>query len=363
MVSFFSKLDEQYQNKLPFVAYKKPNDASVHTLFQKDDTVNYVTDFSESGFVFAPFDTTEQPILISFDHSFTTDYKCEKDLLSSVDIAFDVSAKTQHEALVSKAISEIEQTDLKKVVLSRVEQVEVTPISPIEVFEKALAEYPNAFVYLWYHPAVGCWLGATPEVLLQTRNNKFKTMALAGTQVFSENNTWGEKEQEEQQIVTNYIVDNLISEHITPEIGEPHTVKAGELAHIKTDITGRFNKSQLQQIIAVLHPTPAVCGMPKKEATQFIKQHEPYNRAFYTGFLGELNKTSQRRNNRRNTENTAYRLQSSTSDLYVNLRCMELNHSKANIYVGGGITASSDPEKEFIETYNKTKTMKKLIIS
>lgn len=363
MVNFFSKITDQYKSKLPFVAYKKPNDTCVNALFQKDIHLNFVTDFSESGFVFAPFDSTEQSILIPFEHNLRAVYSQEDKRPNAIDIEFDLTDKKAHEELVSRGISAIEQTDLKKVVLSRVEQVDVTITCPINIFKKALAEYPNAFVYLWYHPKIGCWLGATPEVLLQTRNNKFKTMALAGTQVFSNDNSWGAKEQEEQQLVTDYIVENLTSENISPQLGHPHTVKAGHLAHIKTDINGSFKNDQLQQIIAVLHPTPAVCGMPKNKATAFIKQNETYNRTFYTGFLGELNKTSQRKKNRRNTENSAYRLQTTTSDLYVNLRCMELNHDKVKLYVGGGITASSDPEKEFIETCNKTKTMKKLIIS
>lgn len=362
MTDFFAKIAAQYTNELPFVVYRKPNDTLVTTVFQKDSNVHYVNDYSESGFVFAPFDAVNKTVIIPFEECFTTDFNQGNNIDFS-DVALNFSDVEKHKKLVTKGISEIHNTSLEKVVLSRVEEVTVQQISPILLFQKALMEYSNAFVYLWFHPEIGCWLGATPEVLLTTRNNHFKTMALAGTQVFSDALTWEDKEQEEQQIVTDYIAHNLSSEQLDFQVGEPYTVKAGHLAHIRTDISGSFKSNNLQQLLSVLHPTPAVCGMPKQEAKEFIMANEEYNRTFYTGFLGELNKSTQRKNNRRNTENNAYRFISKTSELYVNLRCMELQKNSTKIYVGGGITASSDPEKEFIETCNKTKTMKKLIIS
>ncbi len=367
MKDFFAKITNQYANELPFVVYKKPNEESVNALFQSDVTINYVKDYSESGFVFAPFDSEEKTIIIPFNHSLKTTYTQKETVEHNKDVQYNLSESEEHLTLVKKGVSAITQTSLKKVVLSRVEEVVTNNSCPITFFKRALAEYKNAFVYLWYHPKVGCWLGATPEVLLKIRNNKFKTMSLAGTQVFTDAVVWEDKEQEEQQIVTDYITEHLLSENIQFHLGEPYTVKAGHLAHIRTDIEGRINSdlgtNNLKRLISVLHPTPAVCGLPKEEAKTFILQNELYNRTFYTGFLGELNKINQRKNNRRNTENNAYRISTTSSDLYVNLRCMELKSNSVNIFVGGGITAGSDPEKEFIETCNKTKTMKKLIIS
>lgn len=363
MTDFFSKITDQYTDELPFVVYSKPNETSVNALFQADSTINYVDDFSEEGFVFAPFDNTEKPVLLSFDNSLTTIFNSENCELINDEIELILSDKEQYEKLISEGITAIQQTNLKKVVLSRVEKVSMKKSCPITLFKRALEQYQNAFVFVWYHPKVGCWLGATPEVLLASRNNQFKTMALAGTQVFSDNLTWEEKEKDEQQIVTDFIADSLRSKELKFQVGAPYTVKAGHLAHIRTDITGSFFGSDLGDLISVLHPTPAVCGLPKLDSKAFILKKEPYKRGFYTGFLGELNKSSRRKKNRRNTENNAYRITTKSSDLYVNLRCMELKNDTAYIYVGGGITESSNPEKEFLETCNKTKTMKKLIIS
>jgi isochorismate synthase len=363
MKDFFTKITTQYANKLPFVAYKKPKETSLNMMFQTDASLNYTKDYSERGFVFAPFDHLENTVLIPSDHSLTCVYKQEEDTIVNNNVELNLSAKEQHIDLVTRGVFAIQNTNLKKIVLSRVEQVVTETSCPLTLFKRALAQYEDAFIYLWYHPKVGCWIGATPEVLLKIRNNQFKTMALAGTQLFSDALVWDEKEKEEQQIVTDYIVENLNKKNIKHHLGEVHTVKAGHLAHIRTDITGSLGEHNLQNLISVLHPTPAVCGLPKHASKTFILHNESYKRTFYTGFLGELNKESQRKNNRRNTENNAYRITTKSSDLYVNLRCMELKNNAIYIYVGGGITASSNPENEFFETCNKTKTMKKLIIS
>ena len=86
------------------------------------------------------------------------------------------------------------------------------------------------------------------------------------------------------------------------------------------------SQHNIGDIIKTLHPTPAVCGLPRNLAKDFILQNEDYHRSYYTGFLGELNFKNQQ------------------SSLFVNLRCMEISGETASIYVGGGITKESIPE-------------------
>jgi len=365
MDSFFKTLSNQFDKSLPFVAYRKPNEILVKGVLQSDAVIHTVTDYSEKGFVFAPFNTNKQIVLIPFENCIETLFEKKEGIDNLVATTNNLGNKSGHIQLVKKGIDVIKTTDLSKVVLSRKIEYIIENSDPIEVFKNALMEYSNAFVYLWYHPEVGCWLGATPEVLLQTRNNQFKTMALAGTQLYTDSVNWESKEQEEQQIVTDYIAKNLKAKGFNFTISSPYTIKAGHLAHIRSDFTGRIkstsDSSDLKKIIDLLHPTPAVCGYPKTKAKNFILNNEGYDRRFYTGFLGELNISSKRKKNIRNTENNAYRFITNSSSLYVNLRCMELGDSKISIYVGGGVTASSDAEKEYVETCNKMNTMKKLI--
>ena len=366
MKAILRNISEYYNKQLPFVAYHKPNDGVVKFIYQNDNALHYVNDFSESGFVFAPFENIDKTVLIPLENLLEESYEKGHAALSVYEdlIIGNEHDKVKHEALVQKGIEAIVANKFQKVVLSRIERIE-SDASPVSLFKMLLSIYPSAFVYLWYHPKVGCWLGATPEVLLQVHGNRFKTMALAGTQLYSDNLLWGEKEQEEQQLVTDFIADCLASKKIAFKAGKPYTVRAGNLAHIRTDIEGNLdrtsNSNNLTSLIKSLHPTPAVCGLPKDSSQEFILENEGYDRSYYTGFLGELNFEKSRHNNRRNTENQAYRFNARTSSLFVNLRCMQVQQNECLVYVGGGITASSVPSNEFEETCNKAKTMGKVI--
>ena len=176
---------------------------------------------------------------------------------------------------------------------------------------------------------------------------------------------WNDKEKEEQQMVTDYIVRSLESSVDKLNLSDVKTVKAGKLLHLQTNITGTFNfqQSNFKNVLNKLHPTPAICGIPREEAKQFILENEKYNREFYTGFLGEINMSQKtlRNTGRHNIENNAYATIKKVSNLYVNLRCMQLKNDRAIIYVGGGITKDSNPESEWIETVNKTNTIKKVL--
>ena len=110
-----------------------------------------------------------------------------------------------------------EKGTFSKVVLSRNEIVDLPNFDLISLYIKLASSYPSAFTYCWFHPEIGLWMGATPETLLKVNSNQFQTVALAGTQLYkgSEEVIWQNKEKEEQQFVTDYIVEiigKLVSE-------------------------------------------------------------------------------------------------------------------------------------------------------
>ncbi|WP_333780811.1 isochorismate synthase [Tenacibaculum pacificus] len=255
--------------------------------------------------------------------------------------------RKKHVELVKKGIKAIESGLFKKVILSRKEKVSLSNFNAIAVFKNLLANYHTAFTYIWFHPKVGMWLGATPETLVKIKDDNFKTMSLAGTQVFNgtTNVTWQPKEIEEQQFVTDYITDKLskICNHL--EKGTVQTSKAGNLLHLKTLISGKITTKNAT-LIKKLHPTPAVCGLPLEASKEFILKNEDYDRGYYTGFLGELNLKVENKN---------------TSELFVNLRCMEIKNNSAILFIGGGITKESNPKSEWQETVAKTSTMKNVL--
>lgn len=369
--SFFERLEQHYNKQLPFVVYRKPNRSQIFTYLQKDTVLHTTTNFTERGFVFSPFDAIDQTVLIPIDN-------CESISLNNYNNEdFVISKKTKSEPnldlkahhinLVNKGIEAINNNDFKKVVLSRKELVKLNDTNPISIFKKLLTKYVSAFVYCWYHPKVGLWLGATPETLIKIEGNRFSIMALAGTQNFngSTNVVWKDKEKQEQQFVTDYIVSNIAPFVNQTKITETETVKAGNLLHLKTIIMAQLKPeiTNLKSLISVLHPTPAVCGLPKLEAKTFILENENYNREFYTGFLGELNFETnvEPRSGKRNIENRAYAVTKKSTQLYVNLRCMQLKNNEAVIYVGGGITKTSNTESEWEETVSKSLVIKSIL--
>lgn len=359
MIDFFIKVKQHKAQNLPFVLYRKPNNINLAGYFQNNDHLYFAENFEETGFVFAPFEGS-QMILIPRNQSVkwqTLITSVKENEESDVLNLEDFQAKEHFVRLVEKGIDAIAKGTLKKVVLSRKEIVDLPNFDLVSVFEKLIQSYPTAFCYCWFHPKIGLWMGATPEQLLKSNNNTFYTMALAGTQKLQGTTevAWKQKEIEEQQFVTDFILNNLKDVTTEVTVSSPYTMQAGTLAHIKTDIEGVIkDNATLKQVVSVLHPTPAVCGLPKEAAKDFILHNEGYEREYYTGFLGELNKVG-------------FNKEELKSDLYVNLRCMQIkdasNHelTKAHLYMGCGITKDSIPENEWKESVNKSATMKRVL--
>jgi isochorismate synthase len=340
-MNIFEKAKTHFQANLPFVLFAKPNENILNAYFQKDDELAVFE--NQSGFVFTTFDGLTQIILpkenstyIEEQIDFNCDFKFEL-----IQIPTSNKEKNYFENLVNNSVKAIKLDSFDKLVVSR--KIDFSnKIDIFQTYQNLVKTYPTAFRYLFFHPKVGMWMGATPEQLIKIEANHFETVALAGTQLFSENVKWTTKEIQEQQFVTDYIVSNCEDVSSNIEVSEPFTVQAGKLAHIKTKISGTISKENEAILILKLHPTPAVCGLPKEKAKEFILKNENYDRKFYTGFIGEWNVNE-------------------TTNLFVNLRCMEIGTINS-IYVGCGITRDSEPEKEFIETQNKSMTIQNVLV-
>lgn len=337
-MNLLDKATSYFQNQLPFVIYAKPNETTLFGVFQNDATLHLFE--NQAGFVFASFYSETNVVFPLSDSEILHEeitLEIEESSIQS-DNKTDEKSQILFENLVKKAVLEIENGTFEKVVLSR--KIEVSEsVDVVKSYQNLLKKYPTAFRYLWFHPKVGLWMGATPEQLAKIENNTFKTVALAGTQVVKDDIIWQEKEIIEQQLVTDYIknrTENLVE---VLQISDSYTQKAGNLVHLKSDISGKL-KHNVSEIVVInaLHPTSAVCGMPLEVARNFILENEKYNRKYYAGFLGEFQMQEQ-------------------TNLFVNLRCCEIKKDVTTIYVGCGITKDSQADKEFIETENKSKTI------
>jgi len=256
-------------------------------------------------------------------------------------------------ATVDRAVQAIKRGDFSKVVPSRYSDI----LYPqgwdfVESFATLSRLYPNAFVYLFGIPGVGTWMGATPELLISITDKRwFKSVALAGTQKLPESGeisqvAWTQKEIEEQALVARYII-NCFKKIRLREYEEkgPKTIKAGNLAHLKTEFYVDIESVNFPQLgtvmLDLLHPTSAVCGMPLQPSLDFLKENEGYDREFFSGYLGPVNMNSE-------------------TQLFVNLRSMKLFSDKARLFAGAGVTEDSIPEKEWEETELKFQTLKRL---
>jgi len=346
---FLEKAKNHLNDKLPMVIYRKPNEKSIHGFLQQTNHLRVSSNFNSSGFVFSPFKEGKDKTVWLYEDECTqieTIFRAEE-LSKSLIINKKQSSvdKQKHIDIVSKSIDLLKSGSLQKVVISRSELVYLKEIDPLSIFKNILNTYINTFCYCWYHPKVGLWLGASPETLISLENNNFDTMALAGTLPYKgfKNVIWGAKEKEEQQLVVDSIIKGLKVVTKTVKKDITTTQKAGALLHLKTNISGELNTfNDLKNIIDVLHPTSAVCGLPKEKSKAFILANETYNRSYYTGYLGDFSPKGK-------------------THLFVNLRCMQINKNTAQIYIGGGITALSNSEAEWEETVNKSQTMKAVL--
>ena len=344
MNALLAQIEAQYQQQLPFVVFRKPHKNKVKAYLQLDATQYTTANFQDAGFVFAAFDgTSNYCIPTQKSQVLVAEFEASTATLFSVDTPFVESAKVDFESFVSKAISSIQAGQFEKVVLSREEVLPVHSVEIAVLITRLFSLYPSAFCYAWFHPETGLWLGASPEQLVKIQVQTIHTIALAGTQKFTENPSWGAKEKQEQQVVTDYLVAQLQPFCQRLKLNGPYSQQAGSLLHLKTEISAQLNAGfSLQNLLQQLHPTPAVCGLPKATALQFIGKEEGYDRKFYAGFLGEIEANNQ-------------------VDLFVNLRCMKLANQQATIYVGCGITKDSQPDLEFAETVHKSQTMKQVL--
>lgn len=249
-------------------------------------------------------------------------------------------SKVTYEKTFAHLIKAIADGRFEKVILSRTKTID-TDQTALSIFDRLNDIYTNTFNYIISNPVIGTWMGASPERLLVVEGTHLETMSLAGTK--TTDIEWTAKEYREQALVTETIEKVLAqADCVSIELDGPSNLKAGKIEHLHTKITCKIKAiEEWKKIATLLHPTPAVCGLPTAEAMVFISQLEKYNREFYTGFLGIIRHNSVK--------------------LFVNLRCMEVFENKARLYIGGGILADSTCEAEWNETERKSETLGALL--
>ena len=341
-----------------FAVYRLPYGKSATMVRQTDGEPAELSSCAElngkCGFVMAPFEVTgSHPILLIRPD------KVERITLDggrvhqgSSGISCD-SGKSRYYYAVDFANfhSQLELGAFRKIVLARCAEEETSgSIPPMDLFYKACDLYPRMFISLVCTEKGGCWLTATPEILLEGKGADWRTIALAGTvrlegeQLSGEGETvsWSTKNIQEQRYVATYIAECL--EQFTSDFSEegPFSVRAANLVHLRSDFTFTLpSNDHLGDLLHALYPTPAVCGLPKRETFRFITHNEHTPRQYYSGFQGWLGEEE--------------------THLYVSLRCMKMEGKRCYLYAGGGLLKDSTEEQEWQETEAKLETMRRVI--
>lgn len=357
------------RSNFSFALYRLPWTDECYFVMQTSGEVEKLNDIAElngkKGFVIAPFRQSEtlplvfiNPDIISYDWEEITEsltsleytdaiLSCRNLVNTPLPVLTEEERYGRYFAAFNRFMEPLKQKQFKKLVLSRPAFCTIDDdFSPLNTFVKACNAYPRMMIYLCHTPTTGTWLGSTPEILLSGHAQNWNTVALAGTMPIVDNEEtaeWSAKNKEEQALVAEY-VRKIVKKHgrKMAEKG-PYTARAGQLVHLKTDFHFQLKETGfLGDLLKELHPTPAVCGIPKSEAYQFIPENEGYERRYYSGFIGWLDPEG-------------------TTDIYVNLRCMEIRANQAKLYAGGGILSSSEVRSEWEETGEKLKTMKNIL--
>jgi isochorismate synthase len=371
-------------NEFPFALWKLPSSSSKHLLIAnqyRNLPDDFVLEDLKQGFIFATFDSTRK-IYLPADFLFSF---ADGKLVAGTDPASRASTALLEKTLenrgarkplrvtepvkglfagnnddeflelIRKGISEVGKGTFEKVVPSRTKTVALpADFDVLDAFQKLCDRYPLALVSLVNIPGIGCWMGATPEILVSVENKTlFKTVALAGTQPYRDgmnlrNVAWTQKEIEEQALVERYVISCFKKIRLREyEEHGPKTVVAGNLIHLKSDFTVDMKETNFPNLgttmLSLLHPTSAVCGMPLEPAMSFLRENEKYDRSFYSGYLGPVNVNDD-------------------IHIFVNLRCMQIGDREGILYAGAGITPDSIAEQELEETEMKFNTLLNVII-
>ncbi|WP_375591670.1 isochorismate synthase [Chitiniphilus eburneus] len=259
-----------------------------------------------------------------------------------------------YRAAVSAALSRIARHELAKVVLSRSLTVAARIDLPQllqRLAERNLHGYTFAIDLARSRGEPRTLIGASPELLLAKQDGIISSHPLAGSvprvpDPVTDKRNAERLLQSAKDLYEHKVVVDAVAEALAPHCSEltvpsgPALVRTSTMWHLGTQIQGLLRNAQASslELALALHPTPAVCGYPTHIARDFISEVEGFDRGYFTGLTGWMNKQGD-------------------GEWAVTIRCAEVGKESATLYAGAGIVAGSDPDLELAETSGKLRTM------
>ncbi|MGJ8653540.1 MAG: isochorismate synthase [Opitutaceae bacterium] len=256
-------------------------------------------------------------------------------------------APEQYSQAVEAALEEIRSGTYEKIVLARGVELKADQAwQPLIALNRLRERFSGCFTFSYGGGAAGSFIGATPERLLQIRNGHLLTEAIAGSAPrgatagedakFSSQLLGSEKDQHEHAYVRDSIIRRLANLGVEAKAEDtPCLLPLANVQHLRTQIKAEVGESvHLLDMLADMHPTPAVGGTPREVAVPRIKDLEKIDRGLYAGVVGWFNHLNE-------------------GEMVVSIRSALIEGDTAKLYAGAGIVEGSDPEKEMRETEMK----------
>ncbi|MCT7948778.1 isochorismate synthase [Ancylothrix sp. C2] len=257
---------------------------------------------------------------------------------------------------VKSALNSIHKNQYNKIVLaSAIDVFSQTPFQIIQSLNKLRKLHPDCYIFSTGNGKGKTFIGASPERLVSVDNHILATDALAGSAPrgktpledanLAKTLLNNDKEKHEHQVVIDFIIQRLSNLGLIPLLSPPiRLLQLSNIQHLWTPIKAQVTPNvSLLDIVAELHPTPAVAGNPRKIACQEIRQYENFNRCLYAGPLGWIDRNG-------------------NGEFIVGIRSAIIDGKHARLYAGAGIVEGSIPDKEHAEIQLKLQALLKALI-
>ncbi len=264
---------------------------------------------------------------------------------------FTVAENGDYRTAVAHALQRIDAGEFSKIVLARAQDIRADrDLHPLQLLNGLRERFPDCYAFSFAQGGGPSFIGASPERLVRVSRNVLETEALAGSTrrgaTASEDAALADallnsdKDLREQQQVVDDIVSRLEPLGLALEFpSRPQLRRLANVQHLHTPIRATLpDNVRTLDVIAALHPTPAVGGSPRDAAVSRIRELEGFPRGLYAGAIGWMNARG-------------------GGEFFVGIRSALVAGPTARVYAGAGIVAGSMPEKEFAETELKFKAM------
>jgi menaquinone-specific isochorismate synthase len=257
-------------------------------------------------------------------------------------------------AAVASALDAIANGRYSKIVLAHaLDVISPVPFQLTSALENLRQTYPDCYIFSVSNGKGTNFIGASPERLMSVRDRLLIVDALAGSAPrgntatedanYAQKLLESEKEKREHQAVSDFIHHRLGELGLVPTRSPLQLLQLSNIQHLWTTIQAQIpDRLHPLEIVAQLHPTPAVAGVPTATACAQIRQYEPFNRSLYAAPLGWIDERG-------------------NSEFIVAIRSALIEGDRARLYAGAGIVAGSDPQKELAEVQLKLQAMLKAL--